>query len=125
MTKSSPVTDPLVAGREALSRGEWDEARAQFEHAVEQDGTAEAVEALAMAAWWLDDARVTIESREQAYRLYRERGDGASAARMAIWLAWDAMAFRGEPAVAGGWLQRAHSLLDGIEPAPEHGCNES
>ena len=84
MTKSSPVTDPLVAGREALSRGEWDEARAQFEHAVEQDGTAEAVEALAMAAWWLDDARVTIESREQAYRLYRERGDGASAARMAM-----------------------------------------
>ena len=65
MTKSSPVTDPLVAGREALSRGEWDEARAQFEHAVEQDGTAEAVEALAMAAWWLDDARVTIESRNR------------------------------------------------------------
>ena len=73
MTKSAPVTDPLAAGRDALRRGEWDEARAQFEHAVELDRTAETVEALAMAAWWLDDARVTMESREQAYRLYRER----------------------------------------------------
>jgi hypothetical protein len=27
-------------------------------------------EALAMAAWWLDDARLVIESRERAYRLH-------------------------------------------------------
>ena len=28
-----------------------------------------------MAAWWLDDAPLTIESHERAYRLYRERAD--------------------------------------------------
>jgi hypothetical protein len=73
-----------------------------------------------MAAWWLDDGELTIESRERAYRLYRERGDAAGAARMAIWLAWDYLAFRGEPVVARGWLQRAHRLLDGLDPVPEH-----
>ena len=40
---------------------------------------------------------------------------------MAIWLGWDYLAFRGEPAVARGWLQRAHRLLAALEPVPEHG----
>jgi LuxR family transcriptional regulator, maltose regulon positive regulatory protein len=115
------VMDPLAAGREALSRGEWEQALACFEAASETDHSAEAIEALAMAAWWLDNKQLAIESREHAYRLYRERGDAAGAARMAIWLGWDSLAFRGEPAVARGWLQRAHRLLDGLDPVPEHG----
>ena len=115
------VADPLRAGREALRRGDWEQARAYFEAAHEQGGSPEAMEAIAMAAWWLDDGRLTIESRECAYRLYRERSDAAGAARMAIWLGWDYLAFRGEPAVARGWLQRAHRLLSGLDPVPEHG----
>jgi ATP/maltotriose-dependent transcriptional regulator MalT len=115
------VPDPLTAGREALHRGEWEQARQHFEAAHEQGETAEAMEALAMSAWWLDDGRLAIESRERAYRLNRERGDAAGAARMAIWLGWDYLAFRGEPAVARGWLQRAHRLLAALEPVPEHG----
>jgi LuxR family maltose regulon positive regulatory protein len=114
------VADPLAAGREALRRGEWERARAQFEAALEQGESPEAMEALAMAAWWLEDADATIESRERAYRVYRDRGDPVSAARMAIWLAWDSLSFRGEPAVANGWLQRAHSLLNG-PPVAEQG----
>jgi LuxR family maltose regulon positive regulatory protein len=113
--------DPLSTGREALSRGDWEGARTRFEHALARGESPEAIEALAMAAWWLDDAPVAIESRERAYRLYRETGDVAGAARMAIWLAWDYIAFRGEPAVANGWLQRAHRLLDAAEPVAEHG----
>ena len=74
-----------------------------------------------MAVWWLDDGQLTIESRERAYRLYRERGHAAGAARMATWLGWDYLAFRGEPAVARGWLQRAHRLLAALDPVPEHG----
>jgi tetratricopeptide (TPR) repeat protein len=69
------VVGPLAAGREALSRGEWEQALACFEAASETDHSAEAIEALAMAAWWLDNAQLAIESREHAYRLYRERGD--------------------------------------------------
>jgi tetratricopeptide (TPR) repeat protein len=115
------VVDPLAAGREALGRGEWEQALAYFETASERNRSAEAIEALAMAAWWLDNAQLAIESREHAYRLYRERGDAAAAARMAIWLGWDSLAFRGESAVARGWLQRAHRLLEGPDPVPEHG----
>ena len=115
------VADPLSAGREALRRGDWEQARAYFETAHEQGESPEAMEALAMAAWWLDDGQLTIESRECAYRLYRAPGDAAGAARMAIWLGWDYLAFRGEPAVARGWLQRAHRLLSALEPGPEHG----
>ena len=115
------VADPLRAGREALRRGEWEQAQAYFEAAHERGEGPDAMEALAMAAWWLDDGQLTIESREHAYRLYRERGDAAGAARMAIWLGWDYLAFRGEPAVARGWLQRAHRLLADLDPVPEHG----
>ena len=115
------VADPLAAGRAALSRGEWEQALAYFEAASERSHSAEAIEALAMSAWWLDKAQLAIESREHAYLLYRERGDAAAAARMAIWLGWDSLAVRGEPAVARGWLQRAHRLLDGLGPVPEHG----
>jgi len=115
------VVDPLAAGREALSRGEWEQALSCFGDACERNNSAEAIEALVMAAWWLDNAQLAIESREHAYRLYRERGDAAAAARMAIWLGWDSLAFRGEPAVARGWLQRANRLLEGLSPVPEHG----
>jgi DNA-binding NarL/FixJ family response regulator len=115
------VADPLRAGREALRRGEWEQARAHFEAAHERGESPEAMESLAMAAWWLDDGRRAIESRERAYRLYREGGGAAGAARMAIWLGWDYLAFRGEPAVARGWLQRAHRLLAALEPVAEHG----
>jgi DNA-binding CsgD family transcriptional regulator len=115
------VVDPLAAGREALSRGEWEQALDYCGAASERNHSAEAIEALAMAAWWLDNAQLAIESREHAYRLYRERGDAAAAARMAIWLGWDFLAVRGEPAVARGWLHRAHRLLEGLGPVPEHG----
>ena len=69
----------------------------------------------------LNDDRLTFDARERAYRLYLERGDKGSAARIAAWLAADRLLFRGEPAVANGWLQRAHRLIDGLEPGIDHG----
>ncbi len=72
-------------------------------------------------AWWRDDASAAREARERAYRLYRGGGDLAGAARMAIWIAADALDFDGALAVANGWLKRADRLLDGHEPCPEHG----
>ena len=69
----------------------------------------------------LDDDQLTFDGRERAYRVYRERGELGSAARVAAWHAFDCLAFRGEPAVANGWLQRARSLLDDLEPGPAHG----
>lgn len=112
---------PLDAGQDALARGAWAEARTFFEEAVRREPTPEALEGLAMAAWWLDDAASMFELREQAFRAFRERADRRGAARVAISLALDYENFRGESAVAKGWLQRARRLLEGLDPAPEHG----
>jgi ATP/maltotriose-dependent transcriptional regulator MalT len=85
------------------------------------DVSAEGLEGLGWAAYCADDEAVTFRAREEAYRLYRQRGDDSSAARVAAWLAADCLEFRGEAAVSNGWLQRAHRLLEGHEVGPDHG----
>ena len=110
----------LDAGRAALGRGDWQAARLAFEASLQTEENPEALEGLGLAAWWLDLADVVFDVRERAYRIYRERDDSLGAARMAVWLAWDTAAFRGEQAIANGWLQRAHRLLEGRPDATEH-----
>jgi DNA-binding NarL/FixJ family response regulator len=106
-------------GVEALARGAWAEARAAFESAIHDQETPLALEGLGLAAWWLDLSEVVFESRERAYRMFLEADDHAAASRVAVWLAWDYWAFRGESAVANGWLQRARRLLDGLPDCVE------
>ena len=103
-----------------MDEGSWKEAQHAFQRALAVEETPEALEGLGLAAWWLDLADVVFDSRERAYRGYRQRGDQVSAARIAVWIAWDSAAFRGEQGVARGWLERARRLLDGQPPAPEH-----
>jgi DNA-binding CsgD family transcriptional regulator len=110
----------LEDGRAALGRGDWAAARHAFELSLQTGENPEALEGLGLAAWWLDLSEVVFDVRERAYRLYRERDDSLGAARMAVWLAWDTAAFRGEQAIANGWLQRAHRLLDGRADSTEH-----
>ncbi len=116
----SPKSPECLAGDEALRRGAWTEAREAFDAVLRVDEIPEALEGLGLAAWWLDLADVVFDSRERAYRLYVARDDRRAAARVAVWLAWDCWAFRGENAVANGWLQRARRLLDGQPVSSEH-----
>lgn len=104
-----------------LRAGRWSAARAAFERSLESAETPEAWEGLSWAAWWLDDAEIVFDARSTAYRLYRERGEAASAARMATWLASDELDFHGAASVASGWLARARRLLEPLEPGPDHG----
>ena len=113
-------TDDLDSGRAALGRGDWQAARRAFEASLRTGENPEALEGLGLAAWWLDLSDIVFDVRERAYRTYRERDDNLGAARMAVWLAWDTAAFRGEQAIANGWLQRAHRLLEGRPAATEH-----
>lgn len=121
MTGKASVDDPLERGRDALARGQWAEARVEFERAVEGSDSAEAWDGLSWACWWLEDGVAALQARERAYRLYKDAGDRRGAARMAIWLANDFMDLRGEEAVAQGWLGRAARILEDLDPAPEHG----
>jgi ATP/maltotriose-dependent transcriptional regulator MalT len=110
----------MTDGQAALERGDWPGAKQAFELSLKQGDDPEAFEGLGLAAWWLDLAEVVFDARERAYRGYLERDDRAAAARMAVWIAWDTAAFRGEQAVANGWLQRARRLLEGHPDAPEN-----
>jgi ATP/maltotriose-dependent transcriptional regulator MalT len=111
----------LAAGTEALTRGAWEEARAHLQASVAAGESPQALERLGLAAWWLDDAPLMFDARERAYRLYRDAGDARGAARVALWLVWDYLAFRDDTAVASGWLERARRLLAGHEGTAEYG----
>lgn len=103
--------DPVARGWMALLAGAWQEARAAFEDALQQGETPEALDGLASAAGWLNDAATALSARERAYRLFRQRADPEVAARVAFNLALDVLNFRGDSAVARGWLERGRDLL--------------
>jgi hypothetical protein len=119
--EESMRVEPVDTGWAALRGGEWDDARAAFAEALAEGETPEALEGLGWVGHMLNDDELTFDAREYAYRLYLDRGDNSSAARIAAYLAADNLMFRGEPAVANGWLQRAHSLIDHLEPGVDHG----
>lgn len=122
MTEAGPAQrDLLLEGGEALRRGAWAEARERFEAALQERETPQALEGLGMAAQWLVDRDTVFVARERAYRLYRESQSPRDAARVAVQLAWDYRTFRGEAAIATGWLQRAHDILLHEDPSSEHG----
>jgi uncharacterized protein HemY len=69
-------------GNEALRNAEWEAARNLFARALEQEVTPEALEGLAKAAFFLDEAELALESRERAYTGYREAGRAVDGARL-------------------------------------------
>lgn len=80
-----------------------------------------ALERLSWTAWWRSDADALFDARERAYHAYRAAGRDVDAARVACWLGTDSVDFRGEVAVARGWLGRARELLAGHEDTAEYG----
>ena len=116
------TTDTLASAHEALRTGAWDEARVRFAAAIEAAPSGEAYEGLGWAGYWLSDESLTLDAREHAYRAYRAEGDPRGAGRVTAWLASDHLEFRGDHAVARGWLERSHRLLDEVVPeGEEHG----
>ena len=120
--RSAPGIEELVRlGNEALSHCAWDEARSYFERVIDAEPNAEAYAGLGFAASWQGDIATTFSARERAFRLYQDNGDPLNAAHIAMHLAASSIEMRGEQAVANGWLQRAHRLIDGLDRNVEHG----
>src|SRR3954466_4505197 len=115
-----PTPELLPGAGAALGRRAWSEARELYERALAADESADALEGLAVAAWWEDDVDAAIAAGERAYLIRRERGETIEASRVAAFLAWDYGAMRGANAVANGWLQRARRLVEELEPSAEH-----
>jgi len=121
-----PLADPppcphLIAGRAALARGAWDEARTRFLASLADAESPEAHEGLSTAALAVADGEAAIAALERAYALHLARGRRRAAARTALALCWSARVMRGDAAIADGWLERARDLLHGMELSPEHG----
>jgi DNA-binding CsgD family transcriptional regulator len=113
------AADELMrSGREALAAADWDGARTCFEAAGE---SAEALDGLSQAVHFQGDHLRAIELKERAFAAYRRRGKRVEAAELARWLAFLHGAVHGNLAAANGWMARAASLLDEVEPCAAHG----
>lgn len=101
----------LEAGRSFLASGLWERARESFAASLSEVETAEALDGLASAEWWLCDARSSVEHRARAHELYRRAGAQVRAARTAVDLSIAWLVNLGNGAAAAGWLARAESAL--------------
>jgi DNA-binding CsgD family transcriptional regulator len=115
------MTDLLGPARRAAEQADWATARRLFSDALAHEETPDALEGLASACFFLDEAESALDAHERAYAGYRAAGRSVDAARIAIALAWEHRVFRGERAIADGWLARARRLLEGQEPTRERG----
>src|SRR5688572_2124293 len=120
MAKVAQIEQLQKAARTAVEAGELERACAAYRELAEATNTAEAWEGLGLSAWWLQDTTAMLAARLKAYQRYRESGDAAAAARMAIALGNDFLDFRGDAAVANGWFKRARRLLEPLPPSAEH-----
>lgn len=99
------------AGWTALRAAEWEQARAAFEAELATKETAETLDGLARARWWLSDISGAIEAWEGAYRAHRRDGVDEPAAHVAVLLSREHAEALGNHALANGWLARARDLL--------------
>jgi DNA-binding CsgD family transcriptional regulator/Flp pilus assembly protein TadD len=101
--------DQLLQAREAFDRRDWalafDSLRSASDLGPEDRLT------LATAAYLLGDADEAIRTLQAGYQDRIKNGDALGAVRFACWLDL-VLTARGEMAVAGGWIARAHRLLE-------------
>ena len=110
----------LDQGRASFTRHAWGDAYAQLAAADrEAPLTPEDLERLATAAYLIGRDSDCDDILARAHHEFLNRGDPTGAARSAFWLAFG-LSDRGEHARAGGWLARAHRLLDD----GQHDCVE-
>lgn len=111
----------IEAGFLALDRGDWTAATQAFEAAVAHDETADALDGLGQARWWMCDLTTAIDLRARAYAAYIDDGRYAAAVRCAAWLAGEYFTVHGNLPAAGGWISRADAQLEKAGPCAAGG----
>ena len=106
------MIETLEAGRDAVKRHAWTEAMealstADQERALSPDD----LELLGNAAWWAGHPDEAADALERAFAGYEADGRRLDAARVAIWLAYQAFRRMAVP-VGAGWQARAQELLE-------------
>jgi DNA-binding NarL/FixJ family response regulator len=121
---TSQPTNLIESGNAALDSAQWDRARDAFALALEEEETAEALEGLGWAMWWLGDVRGSHLQLERAYAAYRARADLRRSATLATRLSRVYSLVYGNASASRGWLARSERLLDEAGPCPERGWFE-
>ncbi|MDP3985088.1 MAG: hypothetical protein Q8Q52_08835, partial [Acidimicrobiia bacterium] len=114
--------DPVIQGRDAMSRHAWEEAAQAFTDADQSEGglLPEELQLLAEASWWCGRPDDAVEAWERAFAAYLDAGQRSAAAAVGIRLA-EYAARRGTISVANGWIVRIERLLEGEPESVAHG----
>jgi class 3 adenylate cyclase len=116
------IHDALDAGREAMRRHSWEEARrllSDGDAAGQLDG--EGLRQLGKALYWCADPAGCIDAFERSYAAFVAAGHRLGAAKVALMLQRACTNMTGDGAAARGWVQRAERLLDGETECVELG----
>lgn len=106
------TTELLGRAQHELEAGRWVAARDAFEEAMAAEASAEAIEGLALARWFLGEIEPAVELCQQAVAAYGERGACDRAARLATWVSHQYL-IAGKASLSNGWLARAERALEG------------
>ncbi len=120
----SDLTEQLEQARAAVDRRDWEDARARLVALDEQTSLgAEDLEHLAMSAHLTRRDELAEDAWGRAHRAFHDAGEVGRAIRCAFWLGLVLLTSQGDQARGGGWLARAHRLLEeeGSPEWPEHG----
>ncbi len=112
----------MEIARDAFDAAAWRETCALLERAA-REGPLEPEDLVlwARSAYLTGDDVEADDHWLRAHEKYLERGDVPSAARCAFWLGLG-LFLRGQMAQGGGWLGRAHTVLEGVPgETVEHG----
>jgi DNA-binding CsgD family transcriptional regulator len=109
------AADALDRGRESFGQQAWGDAFALLSAADRESPLeAEDLERLAWAAFLIGRDDDGADAGARAHHAFLRRGSVERAVRGAFWLAFSFLN-RGEVARGGGWLARAHRLLDDLQ----------
>ena len=105
------MIDTVELGRDAAQRHAWTEAMEAFSAADRQAPlAAEDLELFGEVAWWAGHPDEATDGLERAFAAYERAGRRLDAARVSIWLAYQAFRRLAVP-VGAGWQARAQELL--------------
>jgi DNA-binding CsgD family transcriptional regulator/tetratricopeptide (TPR) repeat protein len=93
----------------SLALGHWERAREQLEAILANHESAEALEGMGAALWWLGEIQESLNFRKRAYAGYRAKQRNAEAAIVALDISVCYLSNLDNPTVAQGWIARARS----------------
>jgi DNA-binding CsgD family transcriptional regulator/tetratricopeptide (TPR) repeat protein len=99
----------LGSAAESLALGHWERARGQLEAILADHESAEALEGMGTALWWLGEIQESLNFRKRAYAGYRAKQRNAEAAIVALDISVCYLSNLDNPTVAQGWIARARS----------------